>query len=164
MEILTHQQIKTKITRLAIEILENNYNEKEIILAGINKNGMRFAQMLLLELESRSNIQFHLSQILVNPKNPIAKEVEIDTSDEALSNKVVIVIDDVGNTGRTIFYAFKVLMNTLPKKVETAVLIDRKHKSFAVKPDYVGLSLATTSMENIRVYLEDIEKLSVHLN
>ncbi len=164
MEILTHQQIITKVKRLAIEILENNYREDEIILAGINNNGMRFAKMLLEELQSRSRIQFRLSQIILSPKNPLEQQVSIDISNQDLNDKVIIIIDDVGNTGRTIFYAFKALMDALPKKVETAVLVDRKHKSFAVKPDYVGLSLATTVGENIEVRLGDTLAFSAHLN
>ena len=65
-----------------------------------------------------------------------------------------IIVDDVANTGRTIFYAFKPLLEVLPKKVEVAVLINREHKSFPIKVDYQGLSLATTVQENIEVNIK----------
>ncbi|MEL6989936.1 MAG: phosphoribosyltransferase family protein, partial [Bacteroidota bacterium] len=72
-------------------------------------------------------------------------------------------VDDVANTGRTIFYAFKPLFEILPKKIEVAVLVDRKHKSFPIKVDYVGLSLATTIQENIDVQILNTEDKAVYL-
>ena len=77
---------------------------------------------------------------------------------------MVVIVDDVANTGRTIFYACKPLLETLPKKIEVAVLVDRKHKSFPVKVDYVGLSLATTLKEDIDVQLSNSEADAVYLN
>ena len=82
----------------------------------------------------------------------------------SINNKSIIVVDDVANTGRTIFYAFRVYMNALPKKIEVAVLVDRKHKMFPVKVDYVGLSLATTIQENIIASLQQSDALAVTLN
>jgi pyrimidine operon attenuation protein/uracil phosphoribosyltransferase len=70
----------------------------------------------------------------------------------------------VANTGRTLFYAFKVFMDILIKKVEVAVLVDRKHKLFPIKVDYVGLSLATTMQENIKAHLKDPDSMLVTLN
>jgi len=71
-------------------------------------------------------------------------------------------VDDVSNTGRTLFYAVKPLLGVLPRRVEVAVLVDRKHKLFPIQPDYVGLSLYTTLKDNIEVTLEG-PSLSVHL-
>jgi pyrimidine operon attenuation protein/uracil phosphoribosyltransferase len=67
---------------------------------------------------------------------------------------VVIVIDDVADTGRTAYYALRPLLDVLCKKVEIAVLVDRKHKSFPAQPDYVGMSLATTLQQTIDVRLD----------
>ena len=163
MKILDKQQITQKIKRLAYEIYECNYGEKEITLAGINNNGMRFAELLKAELESISNFKVDISQLQVNPANPVAEDIEIATPVKELRRGIVIIVDDVANTGRTLFYAFKPLLDIVPKRVETAVLIDRKHKSFPVKVDYVGLSLATTLKENIDVDLEGSD-WSVSLN
>ena len=80
---------------------------------------------------------------------------------EALRNKPVIIVDDVANTGRTIFYAVQPLLKAVPKKVEVAVLIDRKHKSFPMKADYVGLSLATTLLNNIEVNIRGGGEMAV---
>ena len=87
----------------------------------------------------------------------------IDIDLKELNKTSIIVVDDVANTGRTIFYATKPLMTILPKKIEAAVLVDRKHKLFPIKVDYVGISLATTLKENIRVDLSRKTQKSVHL-
>ncbi len=68
---------------------------------------------------------------------------------------MVILVDDVANTGRTIFYAFTPILRSLPKKIEVAVLVDRKHKMFPIQVNYFGMSLATTLKENIEVTLEE---------
>ncbi|MBL7781855.1 MAG: phosphoribosyltransferase, partial [Saprospiraceae bacterium] len=79
-------------------------------------------------------------------------------------NKSIILVDDVANTGRTIFYAVQPLLAVVPRKVEVAVLVDRKHKSFPIKADYVGLSLATTLLENIDVRIREVERMEVNLS
>lgn len=164
MKLLDQQQIRQKIKRLAIEIVEENYNEERIVLAGINNNGWGFAKMLLKELEALSAPPVTLTRIRLNPANPLEKEVLIEMPLEELSGQVVIIVDDVANTGRTIFYACAPLLRIVPKKVEVAVLVDRKHKSFPIRVDYVGLSLATTLQENIDVHILYEDEQAVFLN
>ena len=163
MLILDQVQIKQKTKRLAIEILERNYGEKEIYLAGINNNGMNFAKSLGLYMKRNSEIEINYINLSVNAENPIEKEITISAKINDLANKVVVIVDDVANTGRTLFYGFSPLLKTLPKKVEIAVLVDRKHKNYPIHPDYVGLSLATTMGENIEVRLKGVDEKSVHL-
>jgi pyrimidine operon attenuation protein / uracil phosphoribosyltransferase len=163
MKLLNDQQIEKKIERLAFEILENNYKEKEIVLAGINNNGTRFAELLREQLEIFGKIKISMTQIKLSPAKPLETEVTIDRPLKELNNKVIIIVDDVANTGRTIFYAFKPLMEVLPKKIEVAVLVDRKHKSFPIKVDYVGLSLATTMEDNIDVQIRGKQERAVFL-
>ncbi len=163
MQILSQKQILQKIKRIAIEILEKNFDEKELILAGINNRGFDFARMLKIEMESVSDTHIILTSINLSPAAPLEKEIILGMDNEALNGKTIIIVDDVANTGRTIYYAFRPLMNILPKKVEVAVLVDREHKSFPVSSNYVGLSLATTLNENIDVKL-DKKEMSVHLN
>ncbi len=163
MKILDQRQIAQKIRRLAIEILEHNYDETEVVLAGINNNGYAFAALLLEQLRSLSAICFTLTRIRLNPAHPLDMPVHIELPAEQLQGRVVIVFDDVANTGRTIFYACKPLMEVLPKKVEVAVLVDRTHKNFPVRADYVGLSLHTTLKENIDVHIREIEEWAAYL-
>jgi len=164
MQVLNDYQIKQKIQRLSYEILENNLDEDEIILVGINNNGYGFAKLLFESLTAISDKKVVLSKIKLNPAQPLDYPIESDLNETELVNKSIIVIDDVANTGRTIFYAFKVFMNILVKKIEVAVLVDRKHKMFPIKVDYVGLSLATTVQENIKADLIKPSALSVTLN
>ncbi len=153
MKILNEKQIHQKIKRLAIEILEQNYNADELFLAGINNNGLRFANLIYGALKEITTIPIEIINIRLNPANPIAQEIEVSVPIQKLQNKIVIIIDDVANTGRTIFYASKPLLNILPSKIEVAVLVDRKHKSFPIAVDYMGISIATTIKENINVDL-----------
>ena len=163
MKLLDQRQIKQKIKRLAIEILEQNFGEKEIILAGINNNGLGFAKMLNRHLVKMTENTITLTQIKLSPANPLESEVEIGLPINDLKNKVIIIVDDVANTGRTIFYAIKPLLDILPKKIQVAVLIDREHKSFPIKVDYVGLSLFTTLKDDIDVQIKGRGTKAVYL-
>ena len=164
MQILNDRQIRQKIKRLAIEIVEHNISVKKIILVGINNNGMTFARLLEEQLKTICEKEIVMTRLAINPAEPLSTEVQLDMPIKKLKNKVIIIVDDVANTGRTIFYACKPLMETLPKKIEVAVLVDRTHKSFPIKVDYCGLSLATTLLENIEVKIKDVKSFSVNLN
>ena len=163
MKVLNNKQIEQKLERLAYQILENNLQEKQVIFLGINNNGYRFAKHLQSAYNEIAEGKSILGRIKLNAANPLEEEIEIDIELKSLNNTSIIVVDDVANTGRTIFYATKPLMNYLPKKIEAAVLVDRKHKLFPIKVDYVGLSLATTLKENINVDISRKTQKSVIL-
>jgi pyrimidine operon attenuation protein / uracil phosphoribosyltransferase len=164
MKILDEKQIRQKIRRLTIEILERNLNEPEIILAGINNNGLEMANLLMQELIGRTEANITLTRLRLNPASPTQHPIVLEMPIDEVKDKVVIIVDDVANTGRTVFYAIKPLLEVLPKKIEVAVLVDRKHKSFPIQADYVGLSLATTLKENIEVQIRDVEEWAVFMN
>ncbi len=163
MKILDSNQIQQKIKRLAYEILEHNYEENVLILAGINNNGYGFAKILKSHLSKISDAEFELCQIKLNPADPLTHDIQISREGKELKGKSIILIDDVANTGRTLFYASKPLMDVLAKKVEVAVLVDRKHKSFPIHVKYMGISLATTLKENIKVDLAKAKERAVYL-
>ena len=164
MKILDRPQIQQKIKRLAIEILENNFEEKSLILIGINNNGTGFAKLLMTELKKITDIQVHLFTVRLNPAAPLSTTVEIDTEVSTFKNKSIILVDDVANTGRTIFYACKPILDIIPKKLEVAVLVDRKHKTFPIYPKYVGMALATTLKEDIDAQILNTDDWGVYLN
>ncbi|MDQ3015576.1 MAG: phosphoribosyltransferase [Bacteroidota bacterium] len=164
MKILDKPQILQKIRRLAIEILENNFEEKSIVLAGINNNGSCFARLIESELASITDIKIQFVEIRLNPAQPLSSPIEINTTVESMKGKTIIIIDDVANTGRTIYYACKPLMDVIPKKLEVAVLVDRKHKTFPIYPKYVGVSLATTLKEDIDLQILNTEDWGLYLN
>ncbi len=151
MEILSNKEIDITIKRLAYEILERHYEDSRIFLAGINNSGFAFGELLQKEIKKLSDKDIHLIHLSINPAEPLKEEVDTDYPVEELRNECLIIIDDVANTGRTLFYASQPFLNTLPRRIETCVLVDRKHKSFPIKIDYYGISLATTLQENIKV-------------
>jgi pyrimidine operon attenuation protein / uracil phosphoribosyltransferase len=151
LKILNHRQIEQKVQRLAIQILEDNLEEAQLIIVGVNQRGMALAKMLVERLQKLSPKPIQLTQIILNPAAPLQDGIVLGMPIEQLKDQVVIVVDDVANTGRTLFYACKPILETVPKKLEAAVLVDRTHKSFPISVNYVGLSLATTLAENIEV-------------
>lgn len=166
MRILSDRQIRQKIRRIAIELLEKNYGEPHLILAGLNNNGFGFGELLLNELQTavpNVHTKVTLTRIRLNPANPVEYEPVVELPESALHNKPVVIVDDVANTGRTIFYAIQPLLKVVPKKVEVAVLVDRKHKLYPIKADYVGLSLATTMRDDIEVQIRDVAEMAVYL-
>lgn len=164
MKILNHKQITQKIKRLSIEILEQNYDAKEIVLAGINQNGWSFSKLLYADLSELTQIPISLTRIKVNSANPLAEPVALELNTKEVNGKTIIVVDDVANTGRTLFYAFQPLTHALPGKIQVAVLIDRTHKTFPIQVDFCGLSLATTLREHIQVNLTDTENFEAFLS
>ena len=163
MQILSHKQINRKIKRLALEILESNFSLDEIYLGGINNNGQRFAQMLISEINAQSNMAVINFQVSLAPADPLSADVSFSMDIQELNGKHIIIVDDVANTGRTLFYACKPIMEMLPASLAMAVLVDRKHKSFPVQVDFVGLSLATTLKDDIKVDLSDHSHLAAYL-
>ncbi len=163
MIILNQEQIKQKIKRMAIEIYEHHADEKQIFLAGINKKGYEIARLLEQEIRNLSPLNCTIFHLHLDPAAPTENPVLIDYDSNKLKNKIIVITDDVANTGRTIFYSFKSLMDILPKGVEVAVLIERSHKCFPVQVDIVGLRLATTLNENIEVSITDKTEWKVEL-
>ncbi|HTS43175.1 MAG TPA: phosphoribosyltransferase family protein [Puia sp.] len=149
--ILTKEVAGKKLRRMAYEILENNFGEKEFILAGIKDNGCVIARNMQRLLNEIEPIKTEFIGITLDKKLP--KEVMLSKS-VPLNDKVIIVIDDVSNSGKTLLYALKPLLEFHPKKIQTLVLVERRHNAFPVKPDYVGLSIATTLQEHIYVEID----------
>jgi pyrimidine operon attenuation protein/uracil phosphoribosyltransferase len=148
--ILSTEDAQQKTTRIAYQIVEHHYDEKEIFLVGIKPNGFVYATQLKKEIERIDGIKVHLLALTLNKQKPLESEIKLE-SFVSLNDKTVIIVDDVANTGKTLYYALKPIMEFLPKKVQAIVLVDRQHKLFPVSPDFVGLSLSTTLQEHIQV-------------
>jgi len=146
--ILSKEVAEKKLRRMAYEILENNINETEIILAGIRESGSVVARTIQKMLSEISSIKTKLITITLDKKQP--KEVVLSQSFD-FNNKVIVVIDDVANSGKALLYSLKPFLEFQPKKIQSLVLVERSHTSFPVRPDYVGLSVSTTLQEHIYV-------------
>lgn len=160
--ILDKKQTLQRIKRIAFEIYEHNYNEKELVLAGIFDKGYEFARLLQKELASISSLNLSLVKINLDKLSSVQSEVSLDTDIKTLKKKSIILTDDVLNTGRTLAYSLKPFLDIETKKLQVAVIVDRQHKLFPISPDYVGYSLATTLKEHIEVNFTK-EKFGVYL-
>jgi pyrimidine operon attenuation protein/uracil phosphoribosyltransferase len=149
--ILSPEVAAKKLKRMAYEILENNFGETGFILAGIRESGTVIAQTIQDLLKEISALKTELITVSLDKKNP--GEVTLSRSLN-FQNQVIILIDDVSNSGKTLLYAIKPFLDSHPKKIQTLVLVERSHNTFPVKPDYVGLSVATTLQEHIYVEVE----------
>jgi pyrimidine operon attenuation protein/uracil phosphoribosyltransferase len=153
-KILNTNQIKKIVKRIAYQIHENNLDYPEIILIGVHKNGYTLAEKINKELKQISKSNIKLVSIKINKKNPL-EEIELDCKKEYLKNKVIVLVDDVLHTGKTLIYCVKHLLEITPKNFNTVVLIDRNHKKFPIKVDFKGISLSTFISDHVEVVFED---------
>jgi pyrimidine operon attenuation protein/uracil phosphoribosyltransferase len=159
-DILDRQSIKMKLERMALEIVENNLDEDSIILVGIEENGSVIARNMEKLLKEYSSLHVKLVNLRLDKKQP----GEITLSEEVdISNKVIILVDDVANSGKTILYSLKPFLEFHPKKIQTLALVERTHKIFPVNLDYKGLSVATTLQEHIFVEVENEDVTGAYL-
>ncbi len=151
--ILTHEEIIHKIKRIAYQIYESNVEEKEVILAGIDSNGYILAKKLKTILIHISTLEPILCKVIIDKKKPL-NAIKTSLKIEDYTNKSIILIDDVLNSGTTLVYGVKHFLNVPLKQFKTAVLVNRNHKKYPVKADYKGISLSTSLLEHVNVNLE----------
>ncbi len=151
--ILDKTQIQQKINRIAYQILEDNLNEKEIVLAGIWDRGYKLAIRLQHKLQEISELKIVMLRIDLE-KQTSKLVAKTDLEESRWKNKVVILVDDVLNSGKTLAYGLGVFLNTPHKKIRTVVLVDRSHKIFPIATDFVGLKMATVLKEHVDVVMD----------
>ncbi|WP_432711091.1 phosphoribosyltransferase family protein [Pedobacter sp.] len=151
--ILDKTQIQQKINRIAYQILEDNLDEKEIVLAGIWDRGYKLAIRIREVLQNISELNVLLLRIDLEKDN--SKLIaSTDLEEDKWKNKVIILVDDVLNSGKTLAYGLGVFLNTPHKKIRTVVLVDRSHKIFPIATDFVGLEMSTVLKEHVDVILD----------
>lgn len=156
-QILDHLQIKHRIDRIACQIYENNFEEDEILLVGIAGRGFILAERLADKLNQLASFKVTLLEIKLDKTAPLAHDIVVTPADISFSDQVVVLVDDVLNTGRTLIYCAHKLLEHPLKKLQTVVLVDRRHRSFPIRADFVGMTLATTIQEHISVEFKDAE-------
>lgn len=149
-KILNHTEIEHKIRRMAYQVYETFVDEDSIVLAGIASNGFVLAEKIAQELQRISDLKIVLCEVHIDKQNP---EAPITTSipKEAYSNRGLVLVDDVLNSGTTLIYGVKHFLEVPLTKFKTAVLVDRNHKKYPVKADFKGLSLSTSLQEHVQV-------------
>lgn len=162
--VMNSKQVEQRLNRLAWQVYEQCWDEKEIIIAGIATNGYRMAQRLIRILESISPIRTKLIELSFDKDEPLTQPLEVKIPPAELRDKVVVVVDDVSNSGRTLIYGMKPFLDFPVKRILTLVLVDRDHNRYPVKTNFVGLSLATTLQEHISVELGSDGNDAVYLD
>ncbi|GAB3764346.1 phosphoribosyltransferase family protein [Spirosoma pomorum] len=161
--ILNAEQIRQKIRRIAFQIYETNFEESAIILAGIAGEGFVLAQALAEEVRSIAPFSVEIVELTLNKSQVAQPAVSITPTDYVYTNKVVIVVDDVLYTGRTLAFSLQPFLSVPLHKLQVAVLIDRNHPRYPVAADYKGYELSTTLTEHVDVVLSDENRMGVYL-
>ena len=159
--ILNKEEAEHKLHRMVLELAENLSTDSErIILIGIRNSGMVIAEKIGALLKNYLSNEIKIISITLDKTHPTHVELS-----EAIdfNNLHEIIADDVTNSGRTLLYALKPLLDFHPKSIQTMVLVERMHKLFPVKPDYVGLSVATTLLEHIQVEVMNGEVIGAYV-
>ena len=151
--VLNSQQIQQKIDRIAYQVLEDNFDETEIIIAGIMPRGNKIAEKIKLVLDKIAPFKSRLLTIELD-KESSSLQAKLNCDINECSNRVIILVDDVLNSGKTLAYGFGVFLDVPVKKLRTAVLVDRNHKSFPVTTDFAGIALSTVLKEHVDVVLD----------
>ena len=158
--ILDASTIEKKIQRLALEVIENNIDEKELIFVGIEENGVVLAKHVKKIVEKQLGATVRLVTLKLNKRHP--EKIELSEQMD-FNDRVIFLIDDVANSGKTLLYALKPFLDYHPKKIRTLVLVERSHSLFPISADYKGYSLATTLQEHIFVEVEGRKFLGAYL-
>jgi pyrimidine operon attenuation protein/uracil phosphoribosyltransferase len=137
-----------KMERMAYEVLEENLDEDSLILVGIKENGRLIAREMHRLLSEIGGKKIDLIDLEIDKKQP--GDVTLSASFD-FRDRVILVVDDVANSGKTLLYSLKPFLDHHPKKIQTLVLVERSHKLFPIQPDFVGLSIATTLQDHIFV-------------
>lgn len=163
-KVLDAAALTQKIRRIAFQIYENNFEEKEILVAGIVGEGYSLAQLLCEHLTEISKIKTKLIKIDLNKEAPYERPVTFDSDTKSFEQKVIIVVDDVLNTGRTFSYSLAPFLSMHVKKIQVAVMVDRNYRKFPISADYIGYELSTTLSEHVNVVIKDEKKRGIYLN
>ena len=137
--------------------------EKEIIIAGIVGEGFSLAQLLCQNILEISSIKAQAVAIQLNKDVPYESPVQFDCDKSIFEDKVIIVVDDVLNTGRTFSYSLAPFLSMHVKKIQVAVVVDRNYRKFPISADYIGYQMSTTLSEHVEVVLSDKSRLGVYL-
>ncbi|HOV78479.1 MAG TPA: bifunctional pyr operon transcriptional regulator/uracil phosphoribosyltransferase PyrR [Bacillota bacterium] len=163
-QILDREGIRRSLTRIAHEIIEHNRGVSDLVLVGIRRRGVPLAERLarlIKEIEGRTvpvgtlDITLYRDDLSTLAYQPLVRSTEISFP---ISGRVVVLVDDVIYTGRTIRAALDAIMDLgRPKTIRLAVLIDRGHRELPIRADYVGKNVPTSRKEEISVRLQEID-------
>jgi pyrimidine operon attenuation protein/uracil phosphoribosyltransferase len=161
-EILNSKEIEKALTRITHEIIEKNKGVKDLCLIGIQRGGVLLAKRLASRIESIEkkrvevgalDIALYRDDIHLKKEQPVVRATDIPFP---ITDKTVVLVDDVLYTGRSIRAAMDALIDFgRPAFIQLAVLIDRGHRELPIRADYVGKNIPTSINDRVEVYLKE---------
>jgi|SRR5580693_2776391 pyrimidine operon attenuation protein/uracil phosphoribosyltransferase len=162
--VLAEDEVARALVRIAHEIVERNVGTAEVALVGIHRRGAILAQRLQVLLANLMDdevplgdldIGFYRDDVASRPQAPVVHASHIDFD---LSQRTIVIVDDVLYTGRTVRAAIDALFDYgRPERVQLAVLADRGHRELPIRPDYVGKNLPTSREEHVSVRVRELD-------
>ena len=164
-QVMDDAGINRTLSRLALQIVERNAGTSDLLLVGIRRRGVPLAERLadkIAQLEGQRpptgqlDITLYRDDLSTVGPRPVVNKTEIPGD---VTDRAIVLVDDVLYTGRTIRAALDELVDFgRPRRVELAVLIDRGHRELPIQADYVGKYLQTTDAEIVKVMLSDYDE------
>ncbi|WP_442891825.1 bifunctional pyr operon transcriptional regulator/uracil phosphoribosyltransferase PyrR [Dissulfurispira sp.] len=161
-ELLNKKDMERIISRIAHEIIEKNKGTENLCIVGIQRGGVHLAKRLANRIKDIENvditvgsldISLYRDDIGIRKEQPVVRKTEIPCD---ITDKKIVLVDDVLFTGRSIRAAMDALMDFgRPAQIQLAVLIDRGHRELPIRADYVGKNIPTSMSESIEVQLEE---------
>lgn len=151
--VLDHERVQRKLMRIAHQLHEENFTEGSIVMVGVAPRGFTLAKRLYDILSKSTEMTMELVELKLDKDEPLEKPVELSIDPKQLRDRVVVLVDDVLMSGRTLMHAAGFLVQVPLKRLTTVVLVDRRHRAYPIRADIVGLTLSTTMQEHISVEL-----------
>ncbi len=156
--------VNRALTRISFEITEKAEDINDLVLIGIKTRGVPIAKTLQSKIKEHNDIDVEVTSLDITfYRDDLSKLSDMPTVNNKLpgidvTNKEVVIVDDVIYTGRTVRAAIEAIFKMgRPKKISLAVLVDRGHRELPIKPDYVGKNVPTSRSEIIKVKLKEID-------
>lgn len=163
-KILDSNAIKRAITRLSHEIIEKNKGIDDVVLIGIKTRGVYLADRISKEINKIEGKPINVGELDItlyrDDLKQIHEEPQVNGSNInfSIKDKIVVLIDDVLYTGRTIRSALDAIIDiSRPKAIQLGILIDRGHRELPIRADYVGKNVPTSKLEIVHVNLSEID-------
>jgi len=163
-KVLDQETLNRSLVRIAHEIVEKNKGIRDVCLVGIRNRGVHLAYRLadfIKKIENKAvpvgilDITLYRDDLTLIASQPVVHKTEIDFD---MTDKNIILVDDVLYSGRTIRAAMDALIDLgRPKSIQLAVLIDRGHRELPIRPDYVGKNIPTAKNETVEAHLVEVE-------
>lgn len=164
-QLMDEKAISRAITRISHEIIERNKGIEDVVLVGIKTRGVPIANRISKRIEQIEGSNINTGEVDITLYRDDLKKVDIDpvingsNVNFSIDDKVVVLVDDVLYTGRTVRAALDAIMDIgRPKSIQLAVLVDRGHRELPIRADYVGKNVPTSKNEIISVKLDEVDK------